>query len=234
MRVEQTKHLPIECLYGTIIIYSVGLGVSHKAALSSRCLRYSPNDDSRTRTHNPLSHHRNDTYQDGCATKWALPSICIFTYDMHILFCLHDFFYKCKPFKVINPVIICRGDWIRHLVALEEGGGGTEYWLSSANELTAESQSWGEWAAQGTVLQGSLKNLDNSAAKQQISWVVSLWRLPLTFVWPGVPKDCWLGLIGAPSDGDWNAIWWYFVSMRLYLAMLLYVSISKSILLPQH
>ena len=138
------------------------------------------------------------------------------------------FFYKCKPFKVINPVIICRGDWIRHLVALEEGGGGTEYWLSSANELTAESQSWGEWAAQGTVPQGSSKNLDNSAAKQQISWVVSLWRLPLTFVWPGVPKDGWLGLIGAPSDGDRNAIWRYFVSMRLYIAMLLYVSIPMS------
>ena len=75
------------------------------------------------------------------------------------------FFYKCKPFKVINPVIICRGDWIRHLVALEEGGGGTEYWLSSANELTAESQSWGEWAAQCTVLQGSPKNLDYSDVK---------------------------------------------------------------------
>ena len=64
-----------------------------------------------------------------------------------------------------------------------------------------------------------------SAAKQQISWVVSLWWSPLTFVWPGVPNDRWLGLIGAPSDGDWDAIWRYFVSMRLYLAMLLYVSI---------
>ena len=60
----------------------------------------------------------------------------------------------------------------------------------------------------------------NSAAKQQSLWVVSLWRSPLIFVWPGDPKDRWLGLIGAPSDGDWNAIWWYFVSMRLYLAML--------------
>ena len=50
----------------------------------------------------------------------------------------------------------------------------------------------------------------------------SLWRSPLTFVWPGVPKDCWMGLIGAPSDGDWNAIWRYFVSMRLHLAILLY------------
>ena len=29
----------------------------------------------------------------------------------------------------------------------------------------------------------------NSAAKQQISWVVSLWRSPLTFVWPGIPKQ---------------------------------------------
>ena len=28
----------------------------------------------------------------------------------------------------------------------------------------------------------------NSAAKQQISWVVSLWWSPLTFVRPGVPK----------------------------------------------
>ena len=27
------------------------------------------------------------------------------------------------------------------------------------------------------------------AANQQISWVVSLWRSPLTFVWPGVPKQ---------------------------------------------
>ena len=78
------------------------------------------------------------------------------------------FFYKCKPFKVINPVIICRGDWIRHLVALEEGGGGTENWLSSANELTAESQSWGEWAAQCTVLQESPKNLDNSDVKRRL------------------------------------------------------------------
>ena len=42
---------------------------------------------------------------------------------------------------------------------------------------------------------------NNSAAKQQISWVVSLWLSPLTFVWPGIPKDGWLGLIGAPSDG---------------------------------
>ena len=43
-------------------------------------------------------------------------------------------------------------------------------------------------------------------SKQQITWVVSLWRSLLTFVWPGIPKDGWLGLIGAPSDGDWNAI----------------------------
>ena len=28
-----------------------------------------------------------------------------------------------------------------------------------------------------------------SAAKQQTSWVVSLWWSPLTFVWPGVPKQ---------------------------------------------
>ena len=42
------------------------------------------------------------------------------------------------------------------------------------------------------------------AAEQQTSWVVSLWRSPLTFVWPGVPKDHWLGLIGAPSDDDRN------------------------------
>ena len=60
-----------------------------------------------------------------------------------------------------------------------------------------------------------------SAAKQQISWVVSLRRTPLTSVWPGVPKDGWLGLIRAPSDSDWNAIWRYIASMRLYLAMLL-------------
>ena len=33
-----------------------------------------------------------------------------------------------------------------------------------------------------------------------------------------------LRLIGAPSDGDQNTIWRYFVSMRLCLAMLLYVS----------
>ena len=45
-----------------------------------------------------------------------------------------------------------------------------------------------------------------SAAKQQSLWIVSLWRSPLTFSWPGVPKDCWLGLIEAPSDGDQNAI----------------------------
>ena len=32
-------------------------------------------------------------------------------------------------------------------------------------------------------------NIEYSAAKQQISWVVSLWRSPLTFVWPGVPKQ---------------------------------------------
>ena len=73
----------------------------------------------------------------------------------------------------------------------------------------------------------------HSAAKQQTSWVVSLWQSPLTFVWPGVPKDCWLGLIGAPSDGDWNAIWWYFVSIRLYLAMLLYswIALNQPVLL---
>ena len=29
----------------------------------------------------------------------------------------------------------------------------------------------------------------NLAAKQQISWVVSLWRSPLNFVWPGVIKQ---------------------------------------------
>ena len=34
------------------------------------------------------------------------------------------------------------------------------------------------------------KALKYSAAKQQISWIVSLWRSPLTFVWPGVPKQC--------------------------------------------
>ena len=38
----------------------------------------------------------------------------------------------------------------------------------------------------------------NSAAKQQISWVVSLWRSPLTFVWPGIPKQC---ATIAPSSG---------------------------------
>ena len=26
---------------------------------------------------------------------------------------------------------------------------------------------------------------------------------------PGVPKDCWLGLIRASSNSDWNAIWRY-------------------------
>ena len=60
------------------------------------------------------------------------------------------------------------------------------------------------------------------AAKQQKSWVVSLWWSPLTFVWPGVPKDCWMGLIGTPSDSDRIAIWQYLVSMRLQLATLLY------------
>ena len=54
-----------------------------------------------------------------------------------------------------------------------------------------------------------------SAAKQQGSWVVFLWRSPLTFVWPGISKDCWMGLIRAPSDGDWNAIWWYFALIQL-------------------
>ena len=48
-----------------------------------------------------------------------------------------------------------------------------------------------------------------SAAKPQISWVVSLWWSPLTFVWPGVPKDYWLGLIGASSNSGWKAIWRY-------------------------
>ena len=33
--------------------------------------------------------------------------------------------------------------------------------------------------------------------KQQISLVVSLWRSPLTFVWPGVPKQC---VTTAPSS----------------------------------
>ena len=61
------------------------------------------------------------------------------------------------------------------------------------------------------------------AAKQQILMVVSLWRSPLTFVWPVVPKYFWLVLIRVPSDCDWNTIWLYFVSMRLHLAMLLYV-----------
>ena len=32
--------------------------------------------------------------------------------------------------------------------------------------------------------------LDNSATKQQISWVVYVWLSPITFVWPGVPKQC--------------------------------------------
>ena len=45
-------------------------------------------------------------------------------------------------------------------------------------------------------------------AKQETSYVVSLLQSPLTFVWPGVPKDCWMELIGAPSEGDRNAIWW--------------------------
>ena len=37
----------------------------------------------------------------------------------------------------------------------------------------------------------------NSAAKQQISWVVSLWRSPLTFVWPGDLIQC---VTTAPSS----------------------------------
>ena len=143
---------------------------------------------------------------------------------MHILFCLHDFFYKCKPFKVINPVIICRGDWIRHLVALEEGGGGTEYWLSSANELTAESQSWGEWAAQCTVFQGSPKNLDNSDVKLRFmyqNWPSKSHQLPfdqgIQIVIPprspaSVPEP-----IGTPSDcilhwSEWPGFAVYYVN----------------------
>ena len=43
----------------------------------------------------------------------------------------------------------------------------------------------------------------------------SLWRSPLTFVWPGIPKVGWLGLIRAPSNGDRNAIWWYFALIQL-------------------
>jgi len=80
------------------------------------------------------------------------------------------------------------------------------------------------------IFELSLEPIDckNSAAKQQTPWVVSLWQSPLTFVWPGVPKDCWMGLIGAPSDGDWNTVWRYFVSMRLYLAIMLYSRMKEN------
>ena len=37
----------------------------------------------------------------------------------------------------------------------------------------------------------------NSAAKQQISLVVSVWQSPFIFVWPGVPKQ---GMTTAPSS----------------------------------
>ena len=60
------------------------------------------------------------------------------------------------------------------------------------------------------------KYLLNSAAKQQT----------LLFD-QGLQK-----IVGAQSDGDRNAIWWYFVSMSSYLAMLLWVSIGLSYSYP--
>ena len=38
------------------------------------------------------------------------------------------------------------------------------------------------------------------AAKQQISWIVSLWRSPLTFVWPGVPKQWTITALSSQSE----------------------------------
>ena len=44
--------------------------------------------------------------------------------------------------------------------------------------------------------------LKHLAARQQKSWVVSLWPWPLTFVWPGVPKDCWY----TPRQNVWSVL----------------------------
>ena len=64
------------CLTNQIRICRVPQGT----AMHDSCLRHSPNDDSQTRTHNPFSHHRNDTYQEGC----ELPSeLCRLMY-LHI------------------------------------------------------------------------------------------------------------------------------------------------------
>ena len=52
-----------------------------------------------------------------------------------------------------------------------------------------------------------------SAAKQQISWVFSLWRSPLTFAWPGFPKQRGL----QRHLANRNAIWQHFRLMRFYL-----------------
>ena len=65
------------------------------------------------------------------------------------------------------------------------------------------------------LLNGYHFDSTDSTVKQQISWVVSLWQSALTFVWPGIPKDGWLGLIGASLDGDQNAIQWYFSLIQL-------------------
>ena len=54
-------------------------------------------------------------------------------------------------------------------------------------------------------------SVDYSAAKQQISWFVSLWRSPLTFVWPGVSKRL-LALAGTV----WSTIWRWSV-MELFI-----------------
>ena len=64
-------------------------------------------------------------------------------------------------------------------------------------------------------------SLEHSAAKQQISWVVSLWQ-SLLFD-QGFPNNTWL----QRHLANRNAIWQYFVSMRLYLAMLFILSITN-------
>ena len=44
------------------------------------------------------------------------------------------------------------------------------------------------WISSESVLSICCVSVD-SATKQQISWVISLWRSPLTLVWPGVHKQ---------------------------------------------
>jgi hypothetical protein len=69
MALIDSVHKPSFLIQILLFVLGLGLNVSHRAALSSRCLGHSPNDVSRTRIHKPMSYHRNDTYQDGCATK---------------------------------------------------------------------------------------------------------------------------------------------------------------------